>query len=86
MMTGKPITKSDIEIWLRDRLRQLPLYARLRTLTLQTTNRTDSGWTADVAGDFTTTEQVQVKDLLAEFQRRFRLEESRSPRTTGARL
>ena len=81
MMTAKPNTKSDIEIWLRDRLRQLPLYARLRTLTLQTTNRTDSGWTAEVAGDFTATEQVQVKDLLAEFQRRFRLEESRSPRT-----
>ena len=77
-MTG---TKSDIEIWLRDRLRPLPLYARLRTLTLQTTNRTDSGWAAEVAGDFTTTERVQVKDLLAEFQRRFRLEESRSPRT-----
>ena len=81
MMTAKPNTKSDIEIWLRDRLRQLPLYARLRTLILQTTNRTDSGWTAEVAGDFTATEQVQVKDLLAEFQRRFRLEESRSPRT-----
>ena len=86
MMTGKPNTKSDIEIWLRDHLRQLPLYARLRILTLQATNRTDSGWTAEVAGDFTTTEQVQVKDLLAEFQRRFRLEESRSPRTNSGRL
>ena len=86
MMTGKANTKSDIEIWLRDRLRLLPLYARLRTLTLQTTNRTASGWTAEVTGDFTTTEQVQVKDLLAEFQRRFRLEESPSPRTTSGRL
>ena len=86
MMTAKPNTKSDIEIWLRDRLRQLPLYARLRTLTLQSTNRTDSGWTAEVAGNFTTAEHMQVKHLLAEFQRRFRLEESRSPRTTSGRL
>ena len=66
---------SEIEIWLRDRLRKLPLYARLRSLTVQTTNRTDSGWTAEVSGEFTIPEQVQVKDLLAEFQRRFRLVE-----------
>ena len=72
-----PATQSEIEIWLRDRLRDFALYSRLRSITVWPTDATGSGWNGEVVGDFTVPEQVQANDILTELQRRFSLKEGR---------
>ena len=72
-MNRTPATQPEIEIWLRDRLRNFPFYSRLRSITVWPTDATGSGWNGEVVGDFSIPEQVLANDILAELQRRFSL-------------
>ena len=76
-MDRTPATQSEIEIWLRDRLRNFPFYSRLRRITVWPTDATGSGWNGEVVGDFSIPEQVLANDILPELQRRFSLKEGR---------
>lgn len=71
--TPHEVNAADLEIWLREGLRERPLYARLKSLTVLSTRLEPSGWTAIIDGDFTTAERAFCAALVAELQKIARL-------------
>ena len=67
-------TLGEIEIWLRDRLRRQPFYARLKSLELLPTVSRACGWQANVAGDFSKVEADECLGAITALQRLYALE------------
>ena len=63
---------SDIEILIRDRLRGLECYARLRALRV-TASRCLCGWDATVEGVFDVGEQARCDRIIGAIKRRYSL-------------
>ena len=61
----------EIEIWLRDRLRNKRFYERLRSIHVRATESLLCGWGASVRGDLTPVEQVECRAAVVELQRHF---------------
>ena len=64
---------ADLDIWLRDALRERPFYSRLRSVTLAPSHRYSCGWDAHVYGDFTSDEQAICASIVRSLQRRYDL-------------
>ena len=67
-------TLGEIEIWLRDRLRGRPFYARLKSLELLPTVNRACGWQANVEGDFSEVEADECLGTVIALQRLYALE------------
>ena len=64
---------SDLEIWLRDKLRDQPFYPLLRRMVVAPSNRHPCGWVASVSGDLTCAEQALCAGIVRAMQRRYDL-------------
>ena len=63
----------EIEIWLRDRLRNKRFYDRLKSIHVRPTESQVCGWGASVRGEFTHVEQDECRVTIVELQRHFSL-------------
>ena len=64
---------ADLEIGLRDLLRERPFYSRLQIVTVAPSHRYPCGWDAHVYGDFTCDEQAICAGIVRAMQRRYDL-------------
>jgi len=64
---------SDLEIWLRDKLRNQPFYPLLRRISVAPSREHACGWAAKVSGDFTSAEQAVCAGIVRAMQRRYDL-------------
>jgi hypothetical protein len=64
---------SDLEIWLRDKLRDQPFYPSLRRIVVAQSNRHPCGWVASVSGNLTCAEQALCEGIVQAMQRRYDL-------------
>jgi len=64
---------SDLEIWLRDKLRDQPFYPSLRRIVVAPSNQHPCGWAAGVSGDLTCAEQALCAEIVRAMQRRYDL-------------
>jgi hypothetical protein len=70
---------ADLEIWLRDALRERPFYRRLRIVTMMPSHRHPCGWDAHVYGDFTCDEQAICAGIVRAMQRHYDLTKKHDP-------
>ena len=64
---------SDLEIWLRDKLRDQPFYPLLRRIIVAPSHQYPCGWTAGVSGDLTSADHVVCAEIIRALQRRYDL-------------
>ena len=64
---------SDLEIWLRDKLRDQLFYPLLRRITVAPSHQHACGWAARVSGDLTSAEQALCAGIVRAMQRRYDL-------------
>jgi hypothetical protein len=64
---------SDLEIWLRDKLRDRPFYPLLHRITVVSSHQHACGWAARVSGDLTSPEQEWCAGIVRAMQRRYDL-------------
>ena len=64
---------SDLEIWLRDKLRDQPFYPSLRRIVVAPSCQHPCGWAARVSGDLTCAEQALCAGIVHAMQRRYDL-------------
>ena len=64
---------SDLEIWLRDKLRDQPFYPLLRRIIVAPSHQHPCGWTAGVSGDLTSADHVVCAEIIRALQRRYDL-------------
>ena len=64
---------SDLEIWLRDKLRDQLFYPFLRRIAVAPSNQHACGWAARVSGDLTCAEQALCAGIVHAMQRRYDL-------------
>ena len=67
------INLSDLEIWLRDKLRDQPFYPSLRRITVAPSHQHACGWAARVSGDLSCAEQALCAGIVHAMQRRYDL-------------
>ena len=67
-------TLSEIEIWLRARLRGRPFYSRLKSLALLPTVTRACGWQANIEGDFSEPEAEECRSVVSALQRLYAVE------------
>jgi hypothetical protein len=61
----------EIEIWLRDRLRNKQFYDRLKSIRVTPSESHVCGWRANVQGEFTHVESDECRAAVIELQRHF---------------
>ena len=64
---------TDIEMSIRERIRDKPLYARLSNLLVLATEQEKGGWTAHFEGAFAPTEKRFLRKLISGLQNRYQL-------------
>ena len=64
---------SDLEILLRDKLRDKPFYPLLRRIVVAPSHQHPCGWTARVSGDLTCAEQALCAGIVRAMQGRYDL-------------
>jgi hypothetical protein len=67
-------TLSEIEFWLRARLRERPFYARLKSHALLPTVSCACGWQANIEGDFSELEADECRGVVIAVQRLYAVE------------
>jgi hypothetical protein len=61
----------EIEIWLRDRLRNKQLYERLKSIRVMPSASHVCGWRANVQGEFSDVEADECRGAVIELQRHY---------------
>ena len=64
---------SDLEIWLRDKLRDQTFYPLLRRITVAPSHQHSCGCTAGVSGDLTSADQAVCAGIIRAMQLRYDL-------------
>lgn len=62
---------SQIDVWLRDLIRDKPVYSRLRSLEVLATATNSCGWIAQVHGNFTSDDENAISIAVRQMQARF---------------
>ena len=66
-------TLGELELWLHDRLRAQDFHTRLKGVTVRPSEATESGWLAEVIGDFTVGEHSRAATIVSDLQQSFSL-------------
>jgi hypothetical protein len=64
---------SEIEMMLRDELRTMYCYGRLRSIHVRSANNTPCAWDAEIEGAFSPSEQDRCDDVVLRFKRLYTL-------------
>ena len=66
-------TLGELELCLHDRLRAQDFHTRLQGVTVWPSEATESGWLAEVVGEFTVGEHARAATIVSDLQQSFSL-------------